>query len=92
MIEMGLISFYLGLKAKRDREKKTIKLFQPAYTEKFLENFYLNKANAVAAPMKWTAPLTTRTKGEALTSGKNRYQGIIRWLMFPIVETRPDVT
>lgn len=30
MVDISPISFYLGLKVKRDREKKTIKLLQPA--------------------------------------------------------------
>ncbi len=31
MVDMGPISFYLGLKVDRDRKKRTIKLSQPAY-------------------------------------------------------------
>lgn len=34
MIDMGPISFYLGLKVERDRQKKTLKLSQPAYIDK----------------------------------------------------------
>lgn len=30
ILNMGPISFYFGLKIRRDREEKTIKLFQPA--------------------------------------------------------------
>lgn len=36
MVDMGLISYYLGLKVERDRMEKTIKLLQPAYVEKVL--------------------------------------------------------
>lgn len=36
MADMGPISFYVGLKVKRNREQKTIKLSQPAYIEKIL--------------------------------------------------------
>lgn len=88
MVEMGPISFYLGLKLKRDRERETIKLFQPAYVDKVLEKFNLNKANAVATSMKGTAPLTPRTEGEAL----KRYEGMTGWLVFSMVEKRPDIT
>ena len=38
MVDMGPISFYLGLKVTRDREKKTIKLSQPAYIDKVLQS------------------------------------------------------
>ena len=35
MVDMGPISYYLGLKVERDRVNKTIKLSQPAYIEKY---------------------------------------------------------
>ena len=59
MVDMDLISFYLGLKVIRDREKKTIKLSQPAYIDKVLEKFYLSKANMANSPMKELALLTS---------------------------------
>ncbi len=44
MVEMGPISFYLGLKVEQNREKRTIKLSQPAYIDKVLNRFYLDKS------------------------------------------------
>ena len=61
MVDMGPISFYLGLKVQRDREKRTIKLFQLAYIDKVLARFHLDKAHAVNTPMKETAILQQRT-------------------------------
>ncbi len=40
--DMGLISFYLGLKVSWNREKKIIKLSQPAYMDKILAKIYLS--------------------------------------------------
>ena len=57
MSDMGPISFYLGLNIERDREKKTIKLSQPAYINKVLAKFHLDKAHPVNTPMKESAPL-----------------------------------
>ncbi len=57
MADMGPISFYLGLKVERDREKKTIKLSQPAYIDKVVAKFHLDKAHLVNAPMKKNALL-----------------------------------
>lgn len=91
MIDMGPISLYLGLKVLRDREKRTIKLSQPAYIDKVLEKFHVDKANAVSTPMKEAAPLVQRTEGEASNSEIERYQGMIESLMFSMVETRPDI-
>ena len=52
IVDIGPISFYLGLKVERDWEKRTIKLSQPAYIDKILSKFYLNKAHTAITPMK----------------------------------------
>ncbi len=68
MADIGPISFYLGLKVERDREKKTIKLSQPVYIDKVLGKFHLDKAHPVNTPMKKSALLQARTDGEASAS------------------------
>ncbi len=57
MADIGPISFYLCLKIERDRDKKTIKLSQPAYIDKVLARFHLQKAHLVNTPMKKSALL-----------------------------------
>lgn len=91
MIDMGPISFYLGLKVERDREKKMIKLSQPAYIDKVLAKFYFDKAYRVNTPIKENALLYQRTKRKASAFEKERYQGMTRSLMFSMVEIRPDI-
>lgn len=91
MVDMGPISFYLGLKVKRDREKRTIKLSQLADIDNILEKFHLDKANLVNAAMKEEALLLQKTDGKASTAEMERYQGMTGPLMFSIVETRPDI-
>lgn len=91
MVDMGPISFYLGLKVQRDREKRTLKLLQPAYIDKILEKFHLDKANAVQTPIEKEALLTPRTKSEASASKQEKYQGMTGSLMFLMVKTRPDI-
>lgn len=91
MVDMGPISFYLGLKVERDRQKRTIKLSQPAYIDKVLEKYHLSKANVVNTPMKETEPLMPRADGDASQSEKEAYQGMTGSLMFSMVETRPDI-
>lgn len=73
MVDMGPISFYLGLKVQCDRDNCTIKLSQPAYIDKILSKFHLDKAHAVAIPMKESVILQARTKGEASTAEQERY-------------------
>ena len=94
MVDMGPISFYLGLKVERNREKRTIKLFQPAYIDKVLNRFHLDKANTVNTPMKETTLLQPRAEGdgEATAAEKERYQGMTGSIMFSMVETRPDIS
>ncbi len=65
MVDIWPISFYLGLKVECDRGKRTIKLLQPAYIDKILSRFHLDKANAVATPIKESVILQTRTEGQA---------------------------
>ena len=91
MSDMGPISFYLGLRIDRDRKQRTIKLSQPAYIEKVLERFHLDKANPVNTPMKESVPLSQREEAEASPPEKERYQGMTGSIMFSMVETRPDI-
>lgn len=72
MSDIEPIGFYLGLRIDRDREQRTIRLSQPAYIEKVLVKFHLDKANPVNTPMKESAPLTQREEGEASPSKKER--------------------
>lgn len=55
MIEIGSISFYLGLKVQRDSENKLIKLSQPVYINKVLNNFNFDKTYTINIIMKKTA-------------------------------------
>ena len=91
MVDLGPISFYLGLKVERDREKKTIKLSQPAYIEKILSKFHLDQANPNNTPMKKAAMLVPRIEGEASSAEIERYQQMTGSLMFSMVEPRPDI-
>ena len=73
MVDIWPTSFYLGLKVECDRGKRTIKLLQPAYIDKILSRFHLDKANSVATPMKESAILKTRTEGQAFKAKRERY-------------------
>ena len=54
-INIGLISFYLGLKMQQNWENQTIKLLQLVYIEKIFNKFYYNKAFVVKTLIKKTA-------------------------------------
>ena len=90
MVDMGPISFYLGLKVERDRQKRTLKLSQPSYIEKILEKYHLHLAKPCSIPMKEGIQLPNEGP-EASQAERERYQGMTGSLMFSMVETRPDI-
>ncbi len=52
MVDMGPIRFYLGLKDEKDRQKKTLKISQPAFIDKILTKYHLDFAKQFNTPMK----------------------------------------
>ncbi len=90
IVDMGPISFYLGLKVERDRQKKTLKLFQPAYIDKILSKYHLDLAKPCNTSMK-KAILLPNEGPKAIQAERERYQGMTGLLMFSIVQTRPDI-
>lgn len=52
IVNMGLISFYLGFKVERDCQKRIIKLLQPAYIQKVFTKYHLDKTHTTNTPMK----------------------------------------
>lgn len=90
MADMEPISFYLGLKVDKNREKRRIKLSQPAYIQKVLTKYHLDKANTTNTPMKKVA-LGPNLSPKATEAEKERYQGMTGSLMFLMVEIRPDI-
>lgn len=52
MVVMGPISFYRKLKIEQDCKKKTMKLSQPVYINKVLQELHLDKANPINTLIK----------------------------------------
>ncbi len=91
MVNMGPISFYIGLKVERDCERKTIKLSQPAYINKVLQKFHLDQANSTNTSMKERIIFLPNAGTQASPSAQENYQGMTGSIMFSMVETRPDI-
>ena len=91
MVDMGPISFYLGLRVDRNREEKTIKLSQPAYIENVLRKFFLDQANPTNTPIKEYTQLLPNNEGTATEAERAKYQGMTGSLMISMVETKPDI-
>lgn len=81
MVEMGPISFYLGLKVSQHREKKTLKLFQLAYIDKILTKFHLDQAKRTNTPMK-KGSLSPNEGKEATLAEREHYQGMTGSIIF----------
>ncbi len=92
MVNIGPISFHLGLRVEGNGDNQTIKLSQPEYIDKVLNKFYFDKANTINTPVKETILLQPWTEGEATAAEKERYQGMIGSIMFSMVETKPDIS
>ena len=89
MVDMGPISYYLGLKVERDRVKRIIKLSQPTYIEKVLESFHMQNAKTANTPMREECLFTNES--QASDKDIRQYQTIVGSIMFAMIETRPDI-
>ena len=88
---MGLISFYFSLKVKKDYIKKILKLFQPVYIDKIWVKYHLDQTKLCNIPMKEKILLPNK-RPEANQRKRKRYQRMTWFLMFSIIETKPDIT
>lgn len=91
IVDIGFISFYLGLKIEKNQENKTIKLFQLAYINNILLKFHLNQANPTNTLMKKLAILLLCIERQTTNAEIKKYQQIIGFLMFSMVETQPNI-
>ena len=89
MVNMGLLAFYIGLKFTRDYIQKTIKLSQPGYIEKMLDQHGLLKAKTAKISLR-EIPLLPYEK-DISPSKKTKYAGKIRSIMYTMVEIRIDI-
>jgi hypothetical protein len=91
MVDLGPISYYLGIKVERNHLTRTLVISQPAYIEKMLARHSLQNAKVSSVPMTNYAnmvPNTSQASAEEIQS----YQSKVGSVMFPMVETRPDIT
>jgi len=51
MRDLGLLSFFLGILIRRDREQRMLTISQEAYVEKVLKRFGMADLNPTTTPM-----------------------------------------
>ena len=96
LTDLGPISWLLGIKITRNRDKRTISLSQTAYIESMLERFALKDAKAYATPMV-PGVVYSRDDSPSAPIEMDRmrrvpYREAIGSLMYASVATRPDIT
>lgn len=85
MVNMGPISFYLGLKIKRNREQRTLKLSQPAYINPIVHRFGLRSTKSFNTPMQEDVLLMN--KKQVTEAEIKNYQAIVGSFMFAMIES-----
>lgn len=90
MIDIDPISFYFSLKIEKNCIKRILKLFQPAYIDKIPAKYHLNQAKLWNVTIKKRILLPNK-RPKASQVKREQYQGITRFLMFCMVETRPEI-
>jgi len=91
MMDMGACSYYLGIHITRDRAARTIRLSQESYIQKILEKYGMADSTPVSTPMETGLHLTPETEREAPEARRKAYSGAVGSLMYPMIETRPDI-
>lgn len=67
------------------------KFSQPAYINKLLAKYHLKKTNIVNILIIERALLKPKKDGKVSNSKNEKYQVMTGLLIFPMIETRPDI-
>ena len=96
LVDLGPISWLLGVSVTRDIENRTIALSQETYVDQILTRFSLDKAKPMSTPMEPGADFTPDSPSVSPTlltpSEKTTYREMIGSLMYLSTMTRPDIT
>ena len=91
--DLGPCESFLGVKLIRDRKKRQIHLSQAHYADKVIKAFGLEKAAPVYTPMDVGAlAQMVPYNGQATDKEIKRYQKGIGSLMYPMTQTRTDLS
>lgn len=85
MIDMEFLIFYIGLKVTQDWKKKTIKLFENGYIEKYLDCHDIPKTNTTKMSMQETTLLLLDTHISNLE--KVKYSTKVCFIIYVMVVT-----
>lgn len=90
MVDLGPISFYLGMTIARDRKLRQLQLLQKAYIKRVAIKFGMSDAKPTNTPMDESFDPIPNAK-QATEKEIKDYQGIVGSVMFAMIGTRPDI-
>jgi len=86
------VSYVLGMRVERDREKKTIKLSQGAFVRSVLEKFGIEENLKVVQTPLPTGTELKKYEGTASASSVKRYLSLVGCVQWLAMCTRPDLS
>lgn len=90
--DLGEVSWFLGLRITRDKDKGLISLDQAQYVEKVLKKCKFDSCRSSHIPAQVGAVLRSVTEdGEKVTKWSFAYQQAIGSIMYAMTGTRPDL-
>ena len=91
MIDLSSVHHYLDMKVIRDRTNRTLHISQRAYLEKMLERFEMQNCKLDITSISTSVHLVSETDHQTSKTEIRFYQFIIEFLMYAMVQTRPDI-
>ena len=89
--DIGELHYFLGLKVVQDKESGGVHIGQPAYAEKVLQQFGMEKAKTVTTPVDASVKLIKATEDDECVD-QQLYQSAVGSLLYLSTATRPDIT
>lgn len=83
---------HLGIKIRRDRQRRLIFLSHESYLQSVLDRFAMDNSNPVSSPMVGSVRLASATDEDAAACFEFPYREIVGCLNHAAINTRPDIS
>ena len=90
MTDLGPVERFLGLRIRRDRQKRQILVDQSEYVQTVLERFQMSNCKPAKTPLPAGSVLEKNTE-TATDAFRTEYQSVIGSIMYAMLGTRPDL-
>jgi hypothetical protein len=89
--DLGPISFYLGIRVRRDRTKGTLSLSMDSYIERVVDEYHMADSPAADTPLPVSSLKLTKREDQADNNLIHQYQSLVAKLLYPTAIIRPDL-